>query len=136
MKERIGIVVAEFNSDITEEMLKTAQKNVTLLHAAVHKVVRVPGVFEIPFAVNKLLKQKDIDAVVCLGTVITGGTSHDQIIARIAAQKIADLSIHYEKPVTLGISGPGMTRKEAIERIDDYAKRSVEAAIKMLRLYK
>ena len=52
-----------------------------------------------------------------------------------AARKIIDLSLEFGKPVTLGISGPGMTRLEANERID-YAKRAVESAIKLVKRLK
>nr|MBC8521539.1 6,7-dimethyl-8-ribityllumazine synthase [Methanomicrobia archaeon] len=53
-------------------------------------------------------------------------------IASQLTRKIMDLSLEYEKPVTLGVSGPGMTRLEAQERVD-YAKRAVEAAVKMVK---
>ncbi|MCC7575891.1 MAG: 6,7-dimethyl-8-ribityllumazine synthase, partial [Methanomethylovorans sp.] len=56
----------------------------------------------------------------------------DEIVVQHAARKITDLSLEYEKPVTLGIAGPGMSRLEAHERVD-YAKRAVEAAVKLVR---
>jgi 6,7-dimethyl-8-ribityllumazine synthase len=52
-----------------------------------------------------------------------------------ATRKITDLALEYDKPIALGIAGPGMTRMEAMERID-YAKRAVEAAVKMVRRIK
>ena len=79
---------------------------------------------------KKLLEKDEIDAVITLGAVIEGATDHDQIVAQHASRKIADLSLEYEKPVALGISGPGMTRLDAHKRVD-YGKRAVEAAIKM-----
>jgi 6,7-dimethyl-8-ribityllumazine synthase len=83
-----------------------------------------------PLAIKKLLKNDQIDAVVTLGAVIEGSTSHDEIVVQHASRKIADLALEYDKPVSLGISGPGMTRLEAHQRVD-YAKRAVEAAVKM-----
>jgi len=76
-----------------------------------------------------------VDAVVTIGCVIEGATSHDDIVVQHAARKIIDLSLEFGKPVTLGISGPGMTRLEANERID-YAKRAVESAIKLVQRLK
>ena len=73
-----------------------------------------------------------VDAVVTIGCVIEGATQHDEIVVQHAARKIIDLSLEYDKPVSLGISGPGMTRMEATERID-YAKRAVESAVKMVQ---
>jgi len=85
-----------------------------------------------PLAIKKLLKQDGIDAVVTIRCVIEGATQHDEIVVQHAARKIIDLSLEYGKPVALGISGPGMTRLEATERID-YAKRAVESAVKMVQ---
>jgi 6,7-dimethyl-8-ribityllumazine synthase len=56
-------------------------------------------------------------------------------VVQHAARKIIDLSLEFDKPVSLGISGPGMTRLEANERID-YARRAVESAIKMVQRLK
>jgi 6,7-dimethyl-8-ribityllumazine synthase len=54
------------------------------------------------------------------------------VVVSQATRKITDLALEHDKPITLGIAGPGMTRLEAHERID-YAKRAVEAAVKMVR---
>ena len=86
-------------------------------------------------AVKKLLEKKDVDCVVTLGAVIEGETEHDDIVIQHATRKIADLSIEYNKPVGLGISGPGMTRLQAQERIDR-AKAAVEAVVKLHRRLK
>mgnify|MGYP000563046180 CR=1 FL=1 len=130
---RIGIVVSEFNYDITKMMLEKAIDHANFLGAEVVKVVRVPGVFDMPIFVKRLLEMDDIDAVVCIGAVITGETKHDELVAQQTARKIVDLAVNYNKPVTLGVSGPGMTREQATRRIEEYARRSVEAAVKMVR---
>lgn len=130
----LGIVVAEFNYDITRPMLERAEEHAKFLGANVKKVFSVPGVFDMPFAVQKLLEDKEIDAVVTLGAVIEGETSHDELISNAVAKKFVDLSIQFGKPVALGISGPGMTKAQAANRIDEYAKRSVEAAVKLAKL--
>ena len=70
--------------------------------------------------------------MVTLGAIVQGETQHDQIIAQQVAAKITDLSLQYEKPVTLGISGPGMTLNQGLARADEFSRRSVEAAIKMV----
>ncbi|HIH65344.1 MAG: 6,7-dimethyl-8-ribityllumazine synthase [Methanothermobacter sp.] len=134
-KVRIGAVVAEFNYDITHMMLELAKEHARFLDAEITRVIAVPGVFDMPLAVKKLLLEDDIDAVITLGAVIEGATDHDQIVVQHASRKIADLALDYDKPVALGISGPGMTRLEAHQRVD-YAKRAVEAAVKMYRRLK
>ncbi|AAB85867.1 MULTISPECIES: 6,7-dimethyl-8-ribityllumazine synthase [Methanothermobacter] len=134
-KVRIGAVVAEFNYDITHMMLELAKEHARFLDAEITRVIAVPGVFDMPLAVKKLLLEDEIDAVITLGAVIEGATDHDQIVVQHASRKIADLALDYDKPVALGISGPGMTRLEAHQRVD-YAKRAVEAAVKMYRRLK
>lgn len=132
---KIGIVVSEFNFDITMMMLERAKEHARFLGVDVKKVLSVPGVFEIPLAVKKLLEKKDIDGVVTLGTVIEGETEHDEIIIQHAARKITDLALEYNKPVSLGITGPGMSRLQAEERIER-AKDAVESVVKMYRRMK
>jgi 6,7-dimethyl-8-ribityllumazine synthase len=129
-KIRIGAVVSEFNYDITMVMLERAKEHAYFLGAEITQTVKVPGVFDMGLAIKKLLQRKDIDAVVALGAVIEGETEHDDIVIQHASRKIADLSIEYDKPVGLGISGPGMTRLQAEERIER-AKNAVEAAVKL-----
>jgi len=130
VKVRIGAVVSEFNYDITQMMLELAKEHAKFLDAEITDIIAVPGVFDMPLAIKKLLKDDEIDAVVTLGAVIEGSTSHDEIVVQHASRKIADLALEYDKPVALGITGPGMTRIEAHQRVD-YAKRAVEAAVKM-----
>ncbi|MDD3984819.1 MAG: 6,7-dimethyl-8-ribityllumazine synthase [Methanobacterium sp.] len=131
VKVRIGAVVSEFNYDITHMMLELAKEHAKFLESEITEVIIVPGVFDMPLAIKKLLKQEDIDAVVTIGAVIEGSTSHDEIVIQHASRKITDLSLDYNKPVALGITGPKMTRLEAHQRID-YGKRAVEAAVKMV----
>lgn len=130
---RIGIVVSEFNYDITVMMLEKAKEHAKFLGAEVVAVYKSPGVFDIPIFVKNLLERDDIDCVATLGAIITGETKHDEVIAHQVARKIMDLSLEYGKPVTLGISGPGQNRLQAMERIEEYARRAVESAIKMVR---
>ncbi len=129
---RIGIVIAEFNYDITYLMLQKALSHAEFLGLEIGPVVKVPGTFEIPIAVKKLLEKPGIDGVVALGAVIKGATKHDELVASQTARKLMDLMIQYGKPVGLGIIGPGATRMQALERVEDYARRAVEAVAKMI----
>jgi len=128
---RLGFVVAEFNRDITYQMEILAREHASFLGADVVRTVMVPGVFDMPLAVKTLAMDDTIDGVVTIGCVIEGATSHDEIVLQHASRKIADLSLEYNKPISLGISGPRMSRLEAHERVD-YAKRAVEAAVKLI----
>ena len=133
MKEKLGLVVSQFNYEITSKMSKKAQQRAKEINTKIIKIIEVPGAFEVPFAVKKLLEDKNIEGVVTLGAIIKGGTDHDQVIAHAIAKKLLDLSIEYGKPVSLGISGPNITWKKAEERIDEYAERAVDSVVKVLR---
>ncbi len=135
MSIRLGFVVSEFNRDITYQMEILGREHAAFLGAEVIGMTLVPGVYDMPLAIKKFLERSDVDAVVTLGAVIEGATEHDEVVVQHAARKITDLSLEYNKPVTLGIAGPGMTRLEAHERVD-YGKRAVEAAVKLVERLK
>ncbi len=134
MKPKIALVVSEFNKEITLKMEKRAEKAANSLGVEIVKKIYVPGAFESPFAVNALLKDKKIDAVAVLGVVIQGETYHDVVIVNAASLKLIDLSLKYNKPVGFGIIGPRVTWQQAEKRAEEYAKRAVEAAVKMLNM--
>ncbi len=129
---RIGIVVSEtYWVDITSKMLAQAEE--TARQAGIQvEVVKVPGSFDIPLSVKRFLQKKDIDGVVTLGAVVKGDTDHDQVICHALAKSLIDLSLEFEKPVVLGINGPGMTRAQARARISRAAE-VVKACIELLR---
>ena len=133
---KLGFVVSEFNADITKVMEIVGKEHAKFLGADVEKVIKVPGVFDTALAVKKLLEEVQIDGVVTLGTVIEGDTDHDSVVAQHAARKILDLSIKYDKPVSLGISGPKISRAESMERTEEYSKRAVETTVKMIQRLK
>jgi 6,7-dimethyl-8-ribityllumazine synthase len=131
-KIRLAIVVAEFNQEITNKMLNTAKNHAKNLNIHVEKIIQVPGTFDMPLIVEKLLQIKQIDAVVTLGAVIKGETGHDAVIANNTARLLSDISLKYQKPVTLGITGPDMTVRQAKNRVIVVPKLAVEAAHKMV----
>lgn len=130
---KLGICAAEFNWDIVGKMVEYAKRHAEFLGAEVVEETVVPGSFELPFAAKKQVEKEEIDAVVVLGAVIEGDTAHHETVMGQTSRKIMDISLESGKPVTLGVSGPGETRMEAEERIDEYARRAVEAAIKTVQ---
>ena len=131
-KIRIGAVVSEFNYNITIMMLERAKEHAAFLGAEITTVLKVPGVFDMGLPIQKLINKSTIDGVIALGAVIQGETGHDEIVMQHAARKIADLAIQAGKPIGLGITGPGMTRLQAEERIER-AKHAVETVVKLHR---
>ena len=123
----IAIVVSEFNNKVTSRMHKVALEKAKGLKLNVKYECKVPGVFDMPLVIDALLQKKDIDAVVTLGANIKGQTKHDEIIADVVTTRISKLSIKHQKPVSLGISGPGMSDRQAFARIRPVSERAVEA---------
>ena len=127
----IAIVVSEFNQEITSKMLDIALQKAKSLNLNIKYTCKVPGVFDIPLVIDTLLQKKEVDAVVTLGAVIKGQTKHDELITNVTARALMDLSIKYQKPVTLGITGPGMTNRQAQARIRPVAEKAVDAVEKI-----
>lgn len=127
----IALVVAEFNEEITSRMEEIAKERAEQLKINVKHISHVPGSYDMPIVVDALLQRKDIDAVVTLGAIIKGQTKHDEVISHAAAQALSELSIKHKKPVSLGISGPGMQERHAYARIRPVAERAVEATLKI-----
>ena len=125
----IAIIVSEFNNKITSRMHQVALEKAKELKLNVKHECKVPGIFDMPLIIDILLQKKDVDAVVTLGAVIKGKTKHDEVIANSTANRISELSIKYQKPVSLGISGPGMAERQAYARIRPVAERAVEAVL-------
>lgn len=128
----VAIVVAEFNQDITSKMLNVALEKAKNLKLNIKYTCKVPGVFDMPLVIDTLLQKKEIDAVITLGAVVKGQTKHDELIANVTVRVLTDLSIKHQKPVSLGITGPGMSDRQAYARIRPVAERAVEAVEKIM----
>jgi len=124
-------VVSEFNKEVTSRMLSVAQEKANLMKLKIIYTCKVPGAFDMPIIVDALLKKKDVDGIVTLGAIIKGQTKHDEVISHSTAKSLIDLSIKYQKPVSFGISGPGMQKRHAYARIRPVAERAVEAVVKI-----
>lgn len=112
---RIAIIVASFNDDITEEMLKKAQECASE-YGATTDVVRVDGSFELPHMAGSLAETDNYDGIVAIGCLIKGGTIHFEVIANAAAQGLMDVSIRSAVPVGFGVI-TAQTHEQAVERI-------------------
>ena len=124
-------MVSEFNEKVTSRMLEVALEKAKSLKLNVKFTSKVPGVFDMPLVIDSLLEKKEIDGVVTLGAVIKGQTKHDELIANATAQRITKLSLKHKKPVSLGITGPGMAERQAYARIRPVAEKAVEAVMKI-----
>jgi 6,7-dimethyl-8-ribityllumazine synthase len=125
---RLGLVVAEFNRSVTEQMEAAARDAAADVGAELVETTHVPGAYDSPLAADRLARRDDVDAVAVVGAIVTGDTDHDQVIASAAAEKLTDVSLDRDTPVTFGVSGPGMSGAEARERVEKGAD-AVESAV-------
>jgi 6,7-dimethyl-8-ribityllumazine synthase len=127
----IAIVISEFNEEVTSRMLSVAEEKAKKMRLKINYTCNVPGAYDMPIVIDALLQKKDVDGVVTLGAIIKGQTKHDEVIAYSTANALSVLSIKYQKPVSLGITGPGMQERHAYARIRPVAERSVESVVKI-----
>ena len=123
--KKILIVLADYYRDISSELLKSAKNNLNNFSI---KVVKVPGVFEIPVTISKNIKK--YDAFIALGCVIKGETPHFDFISAASTQAIMDLSIHSKKPIGNGII-TCLNKKQARARADK-GKEAAKAVASVL----
>ena len=103
--KKFGIVVARFNSFISEKLLEGALDS--LLRSGVAdadiEVVRVPGAYEIPLIAKKLAASQKYDALICLGAVIRGATPHFDVVVNEVSKGTAQVSLDTGVPVLFGV---------------------------------
>ena len=99
MKKKYLIVVADYYQDITKGLLDSALKLIPKSNLI--KIIKVPGVFEIPVIISKNIKK--FDAFLALGCVIKGETPHFNFISQASTNAIMDLSVASKKPIGNGI---------------------------------
>lgn len=102
---KVGIVVARFNTEITEGLLESAMSK--LYECKVEetniKIIRVPGCVEIPFALQKLVLTKKYDCLVALGCVIRGETPHFDYVCKMVQEGVLRVSLEYQLPIGFGV---------------------------------
>lgn len=132
---RVAIVQALFNQEITDMMADLATARVKKRGAKVTHHLTVPGVYDLPLAVARLLERDDVDCAVVIGVVVQGETSHDELITNATARTLQQLSLDVDKPIGFGVTGPGMTWKQAEARVANGA-HAVDAALAQVELLK
>ncbi len=140
-ENRFVIVVSKYHASITSKMLDGAIQTLTrnLVPASQIEVLWVPGAWEIPGAVQRALETGTFDAVLTLGCVIRGETTHDQHINTTVSNGLGRLSLDYKIPVAFGVLTCN-TMEQAIQRsggdVGNKGNETAEAAIHMLLLFK
>ena len=133
---KIGIVVAEWNADITERLFSAA-KDTLLAHgipeSAIQKI-EVPGTFELVAGAQLLENSLHPDAIICLGCVIQGETRHFDFICSSVAHGLINLGIKYNKPIIFGVLTTN-NLEQALDRAGgNLGNKGDEAAITALKM--
>jgi 6,7-dimethyl-8-ribityllumazine synthase len=135
-KMRFAIVVAEWNINITSNLLKGAYDTL-IKHGAQKKNINVkyvPGSFELAVAAQTILEKIEVDAVICLGSVIQGDTKHFDFVCQATALGIKDVSLMYNTPVIFGVLTDN-TLQQAIDRSGGkHGNKGDEAAITAIKM--
>jgi len=138
--KRFAILVAEWNTEITEKLFEGAYQTLIAYGAKAENIERgnVPGSFELTLGSQWFALRDDIDAVIALGVVIQGETKHNDYINHAVSQGITNVSLKTNKPVIFGVLTPN-TMEQAVDRAGGiHGNKGDEAAmtaIKMLGLY-
>ena len=133
----IGIVVSEWNSEVTEALYAGAVETLVQNGAKIENLIRksVPGSYELTLGAQWLAKEEGIDAVICLGCVIQGETPHFDYICQAVANGITNVGLRYDKPVIFGVLTT-LNLQQALDRAGGkHGNKGDEAAataIKML----
>ena len=113
-------------------MLTWAKEEANHHGLSVIEVIWVPGAMEVPLAIDRLLDREDIAAVACLGIIERGQTQHGLAMGQAVIKSIIELQLLHEKPVGLGIIGPGAEPEHIEPRLEPHARAAVAAVAAML----
>lgn len=138
---RVGIAVSRYNESITSKLL-TGAVDTLIEHGVSDERIDVawaPGAWELPLVASELLESQPYDAVLCLGCVIRGETTHDQHINRQVSMTLGELSLQFRTPVAFGLLTCN-SLDQAINRaggaVGNKGQESAEAALEMMGLLK
>jgi 6,7-dimethyl-8-ribityllumazine synthase len=137
--DRLAIVVSRYHREMTDDMLRGAQHRLSELGWAESQVdvVFVPGAWEIPLAVQRIAQTKRYAAIIALGVVIRGQSTHDRHINRFVSLSIGKLSLQYGLPIAFGLL-TCKSAKQALRRADpkghDKGGEAASAAVEMIRV--
>ncbi len=135
-KFTIGIVVSEWNTEVTSALLEGTTKTLIDHGVKPKNVITewVPGSYELPLAAQILAERSDVDAVICLGCVIQGETRHFDFICSAVSEGIMDVNLAYTLPVIFGVLTTN-TQEQALERAGGkHGNKGVEAAVAALKM--
>lgn len=133
---KFGIVVAEWNTEITEALYEGAYKTLLKHGAKEDNIVKkyVPGTFELTLGGQFVAEYTDVDAVICLGCVIQGETRHFDFICHAVTKGITDLNLNYNIPFIFGVLTTD-NQQQALDRAGGkHGNKGDEAAVTAIKM--
>jgi 6,7-dimethyl-8-ribityllumazine synthase len=128
----VAIVVGSFHKAETEIMLSAAIASIEERGLELRAVARVPGSYEKPLAVKRLLLRDDVAAVVVLGIIERGETAHGRVMGQSVSDALVRLQLEFMKPIGIGIIGPEVFPSQIAPRLQSHAVAAVAAVEVML----
>ncbi|MEC9478382.1 MAG: 6,7-dimethyl-8-ribityllumazine synthase [Candidatus Thermoplasmatota archaeon] len=128
---RIVAVCGSFHKEEVEKMLDFARDEASVMNAELTDVVWVPGSMEAPLALERLLVREDVDGAIALGIIERGQTQHGLVMGQSVTRAIINLQIKHNKPIGLGIIGPGAEPEHIKPRLEPHARAAVGAVVAM-----
>tara|TARA_B100000614_G_scaffold132353_1_gene118004 strand:- start:417 stop:809 length:393 start_codon:yes stop_codon:yes gene_type:complete len=122
---KIAAVCGSFHKSEIELMLKYAKDEAIQHSIEIDEVVWVPGSMEVPLALSRLMSK--YDGAICLGVIEKGETLHGAAMGNAVIQSIVNLQLEYNKPIGLGIIGPGAEPHHIEPRLEPHARAAVKA---------
>ena len=129
MKKKICIVQSVYNEDITNKLLSGALKELKSKKVIEIKIVKVPGSFEIPQVISKIINK--YDGFIAIGCIIKGKTANFDLICSAITNGIMNLSINNKKPITNGLI-TSYNRKQALQRLNN-GEEAAKAILDVLK---
>ena len=128
---RIDAICGSIHKEEITRMLEFATDEAASLNCEISEVVWVPGSMEVPLALERVLPRDDIDAAIALGIIERGQTQHGLVMGQSVTRAIIDLQIKHNKPIGLGIIGPGAEVEHIESRLEPHARAAVSAVVTM-----
>ena len=127
----LGIVCGSFHREQVERMLEFAKQEAQSKKLVVSEIIWVPGSMEAPLALDRMLKNDNVDGAIVLGIIEKGETDHGMVLGQSVTKAVIELQITHNKPIGLGSIGPGAEPQHIGPRLEPHARAAVGAVVAM-----
>lgn len=128
----IAVICGSFHKTEIERMLDMARDQAQKENLTITDVIWVPGAMEVPLALSRVINDPEIHGAACLGIIEKGSTQHGLAMGQAVLSSIIDLQLESDKPIGLGIIGPGAEPQHIEPRLEPHARAAISAISSML----